>query len=534
MASRYACPPPLSLPRPHPGRHGTVFGDQMPRIALLAAGADAPEAPITGQFVALGEACGIHLLPWERWVLGQLLRRTPDGAWENPELWLLVCRRNGKNVILKVLEIGLILLVPEVTRINHSAHELKTAKDHLMELWRHLANLGPAFFTANKIQHRTANDDPSLIFEVDGIPKRIRAIARTNDGGRGQECEVLVLDEALKLTPPQVAALTPLTMAVPDPLVVYSSSAAYEEGEVLNRTRRDVLAGRATAGDLAWLEWSAPPGTASDDEAGIRAGNPSLGWLFGLDRIDRQRRAMAADPRKFRVEHLGLLDEAETDPPKIDPPVWDALRAEPGEVFPEGTVSVGVDRSPKGTETALVVAAERADSRVQVEVVRIEPGDPVAWVPEQVAWIGDRHYVKTVVIDAKSSAAVLVEPLRKAGYEVHLTGLPDMNVACQQLVDHVAADRLRHPADPALTAAATTARERITNTDTLAWAWARENARASITPLVAATLAVWGLSSSKAKRATRKREPRPPADLADPASSSGPSAGVEPWRVLAW
>ena len=533
MATRFYCPPPLSLERPEPGRYGDVYGDQRPRICLLSGGPGAPEAPITAQFVALGERCGIYLVPWERWLLGQILRQDSDGSWANPELWALVARRNGKNVILKVLEIGLLLLIPWVTRINHSAHELKTAKDHLQELHRHLAHLGAAFFTQNKIYLKTGNEDPSITMEVDGVPKRIRAIARTNDGNRGQECDVLILDEALKLTSAQMAALSPLTMAVRNPLTVYTSSHAYEEGDVLNTQRKAVLAGTVTGEEIAWVDWSAPPGSDSNDVGAVCAANPSLGWVFGMDRIEAQRRKMAADPKTFRVEHLGLLDEAEAAPPVIDPAQWDARRTRPGEVFPEGAIGVGIDRSPRGTETALVVAGERVDGRTQVEVVRVDPADPVEWVPEQLLWIADRHYVRSVVIDAKSSAAVLVDPLRRAGFEVTLTGLADVNVACQSFVDSVAGDRLRHPGDPALTAAATTARERVTNTETMAWAWAREHSSLSITPLVAATLAVWGLGSSKAKKATRQRAPRPAPDDS-PADASTQERRSRAQRVLAW
>lgn len=527
MASRYACPPVMTLVKPTKYEEGP-WGDQRPRICLLKT-PGAPEAPITDAFVKLGEKCGIFLTPWERWLLGQALRRNPDGTWENPELWVLVCRRNGKNVVLKVLEIGLILLMPEVTRINHSAHELRGAKDHLGELHRHLAHLGQAFFTKNKIYLKTGNEDPSLTFEVDGIPKRIRAIARTNDGGRGQECDVLVLDEALKLTNPQMAAITPLTMAVWNPLKIYTSSHAYEEGDVLNTQRSLVLAGEAKAGDVGWVEWSAEPGALSDDVAAICAANPSLGYVFGLDRIESQRRVLRADPKKFRVEHLGLLDEAEKKPPKIDPSVWARLKIAPGEIFPDGPVSIGIDRSPRGTETTLVVAGHRADSRVQVEKIRQEEGDP-GWVVEQVHRIGESLYIKAVVIDGKSAAAVLADPLKAAGFEVTLTNLPDVNVACQTVMDLIEADQLRHPGDVGLTAAVEGSVERVTNAETGAWAWGREDSQVTITPTIAMTLAVWGLTAHKAKKATRTRAPRP--------ETSGPVVDA-PRRaltgaVLAW
>ena len=525
MTARYRPAPPLALTRPRLGAHGDVYGIDRPRIALLAAGIDAPEAALTPTFVALGEACGIYLIPWERWVLGQLLRRRPDGQWENPDLWLLVPRRNGKNVVLKVLEIGALFLLDDITRISHSAHLLTVAKDHLAELHRHMSNLGAEFFARHKIVLRTANDDPCITLEVNGVPKRLRAIARTNDGGRGGETDILVIDEALKLTSQHLAALAPLTLAAPNPLTLRTSSMAYEGGEVLNATRDQVLAGDVTAEDLAWLEWSAAPGSDVHDVGALATANPSLGWLFGLSRLARARQGFASDMAKFQVEHMGMLEEALAELPVITEEMWDPLaRRVP---FPDGIVTIGIDRSPKGTDTAVVAATVRQDGVAQVELIDNRSGDP-GWAVDVVLQVSAQLYVQAVVIDGQSPAMVLVDPLRAAGFTVTITGLPDVVLACQGLLDKVNSRLLTHNGDIATAASVTSGLRRVTNTDTGAWAWRRATATSSITILVAMTLAVWALSSPKAKRATRER---PPAAVG--AGRESPKV-EQRHRVLAW
>jgi hypothetical protein len=107
-----------------------------------------------------------------------------------------------------------------------------------------------------------------------------------------------------------------------------------------------------------------------------------------------------------------------------------------------------------------------------------------------------------VVVDEYSPAAALIDDLRKAGVTVTVTRTRDMTAACGQFYDSAMTGQLRHIDQPVLNLALAAARRRAVGTGG-AWAWHRLNTESDITPLVSASLALWGVSAAGIK--TRKR-----------------------------
>jgi hypothetical protein len=98
--------------------------------------------------------------------------------------------------------------------------------------------------------------------------------------------------------------------------------------------------------------------------------------------------------------------------------------------------------------------------------------------------------VQSVVIDPHSPGATLIKPLTDA--EVHVTqpSTRDIAVAHGLILDELAAGRLRHAGQPKLDAAVRHGAQRPLGGAT---AWARRGMPVDVSPLSAATLAVWGL-----------------------------------------
>jgi hypothetical protein len=145
---------------------------------------------------------------------------------------------------------------------------------------------------------------------------------------------------------------------------------------------------------------------------------------------------------------------------------------------------VGFDVAPDRSSAAVAAAALGRDGRVLVTVVDWRPG--VGWLAGRVA---DVPAAVSVIGDSLGGAATGAA-LATRGVPVELVSASDLSRACSVFVDAVHDGRLVHhgqaPLDDALAGAA-----RRWFGD--AWAWSRLRSDVDITPLVAATLAVYGV-----------------------------------------
>lgn len=77
-----------------------------------------------------------------------------------------------------------------------------------------------------------------------------------------------------------------------------------------------------------------------------------------------------------------------------------------------------------------------------------------------------------------------------------------MAIACGKFFDAVMESKLRHTDQPQLNVALSVARKRPLAG---AWAWNRKDAGSDITPIVSATLALWGAQKDDVARPWRRR-----------------------------
>jgi hypothetical protein len=91
-------------------------------------------------------------------------------------------------------------------------------------------------------------------------------------------------------------------------------------------------------------------------------------------------------------------------------------------------------------------------------------------------------------------AAALLPRIQAAGVTVETVTGQQYAAACGLFLEDVLARRLRHLDDPLLAAAVSAGAKRPLGD---AWAWSQRNSTADITPLTAATLALWGWSQHR-------------------------------------
>jgi hypothetical protein len=422
----------------------------------------------------------------------------PDGRWACHEFGLVVPRQNGKGSCLEARELfGLFVLGERL--LVHSAHEQSTSSEHFRRLLTLIEGV-PEF---DRRVLKAPKGKGAEAIELRG-GQRIFFKTRTVDGGRGLSGDFVALDEAMKLRLATMAALVP-TMAARsiegNPQMVYSGSAVDgqkdEHGDVLARVRRRAISG--DAGRLGYHEYSCegddpgmvPEEVASDPERWAEA-NPGMGIRISAEYIADERRAL--DPRSFAVERLGIGDWPELDGASqrvISKDAWDA-GFDPGSQT-TGLVAFGFDVTPDRSAGAIAVAGWRPDGLPHVEIVRHQNG--AGWLVAAASELLSKHANVGIGCDARGPAASLVAKFVAGGVEVRQSSTSEYAQACGQIYDEISQDRLRHLLTPELSAAVAGAAKRSLGD---AWAWSRRTSGVDISPLVAATLALWVLTSQKA------------------------------------
>src|SRR4029077_15111154 len=142
----------------------------------------------------------------------------------------------------------------------------------------------------------------------------------------------------------------------------------------------------------------------------------------------------------------------------------------------------------------------RRDGRFHLEVVQHRRG--TGWVVAELARLRDRWDRAECLDDLAGPAGALAHRCEAAGFSIDPVTAADNAKACGLLVDLAVNEQLRHLGSSELTAALKGATTRPLGDS---WAWSRKNSAVDITPLVAATLALWARPRSAGAPAQDRR-----------------------------
>lgn len=449
-------------------------GAQRPRLQHLPPGQVSSAGQDAVDFAA---SCGLILDDWQAWCLDKMLGEDQAHRLVASIVLLILPRQNGKNAVLEALELYAFYVLDE-PRILHTAHLAKTAADHMQRM----VSLVRANPELDEITHTYfANGKEALQRRDTGA--RLEFITRGRKTARGGSPSRIVFDEALFLTDEQIQSILPAmsaqSMRADAPQMIYTSSAPLPESAVLHRVRRRGMAG--DAGRMFYAEWSCEAGTDIRDRDAWYACNPGMGIRIAEDWVaENELTTMSTDA--FAVERLGIV--VADDGIATNLPGWDTCRASrsPLDLTP---TSIGVAVGPGGQWASLVVAGTTADGAPYLEVIRREPG--TAWVVGEAAKAHAALGVP-VTVDPKSPTTAVLDDLRRAGVALTEVSTADYVSGCAALQADVANGRLRHFGDAPLDAAVVGADVRTVGES---WAWSQRASTVDITPLVAATLALW-------------------------------------------
>jgi hypothetical protein len=386
--------------------------------------------------IALAEAAGLFLDPWQQDSLTTMLAVDDVSRWVCFEYCELVSRQNGKGAILEARVLAGILLFGEKL-IMWTAHEYKTAIElfiRLKVLFRRLIEAGELGEGDVKVYHDNNGRGFDLLV-ADGVvldePRRIRFIARSEGSGRGFSGDLVIIDEAYAYTPEQQSALLPTMSARPNPQIVYASSPPLkgDSGEVLYslRYRGDPGIEREQGDEpwaqddaLAYRDW----GLAGDldnlggvdlaDRANWARTNPAVGTRIPWKFVEKEFRAMVKrTPASFARERLGIWP-LEIKPKATGGVIPDELWHDLAVVAERpADVAMAIVVNHKRTHTAIAAVGPRGDGRMQVSIVDYRPG--TAWVVARAQQLQERWNPVGWAVQDKGPSATLLQPLREAG-----------------------------------------------------------------------------------------------------------------------
>ena len=262
-------------------------------------------------------AGGTVLDPWQSDILDDWMGRTVSGKWSAPTAGGSVPRQNGKSLLEQGRAASGMLMFNET--VIYTAHLQKTATETSEEL--------RAFFEGPKMRRyvseiRTALGREQIILKSGA---KIKFLARTRNGGRGQHGDLLIFDEAQELDETAQGSFIPAISASLNPQTIYVGTPPGPDavGTVFRALRKRALDGEAKK--AAWFEFSVPEIGDVKDPARWAAANPALGRRIQYGTIEGESEQLDADT--FARERLGWWSPVAAEhldgPITIEVPVLD-------------------------------------------------------------------------------------------------------------------------------------------------------------------------------------------------------------------
>ena len=426
---------------------------------------------------------GLILDPWQSDILDDWMARTPSGKWMCKTCAGSVPRQNGKTALISGrTESGMVLFNEQVI---YTAHLQKTATETFEEM---------ASFFDTKALRKYLKDIKTALGREQIILKsgaRVKFLARTRNGGRGQHGDLLIFDEAQELDSDAQASFIPAISASLNPQTIYVGTPPdpNAEGTVFRGIRDKALKGETKT--TAWFEYSVKEiGDVTKRERWAQT-NPALGRRILLSTVEGECEQM--DPDTFARERLGWWTPVAVQKIEyaISEKAWDSCASEA--LKPEGKTAYGVKFSPDGSEVALCGAVEDADGIIRISLIDRRPtGQGTQWLAD---WLNERSTKACcVVIDGRNGVDVLIDKIShiwRFKDSVKRPSVKDIIASVSMLTDALNEHKLTwYSKQIDLRDSAVTSTKRPISGG---WGFGGDNS----IPIEACALAMWGVKTSK-------------------------------------
>lgn len=458
-----------------------------------------------GRVAKIAAAMGKPFLPWQRAAVDVALELNDDGSWTYPIVVVSVQRQAGKTTMF-----GPVAHERAATTRDGKCWWTAQTRQDARDSWLDMLELIGRSPLGSAATVRKSNGSEAVTYPSGGS---FRPFAPTEDALHGKANELVAVDEAWAFDAAEGAALDqailPTFTTTGGQLWIISTAGTAASAwllEYIQRGRAAVRAGRRdticlieygvtedTAAEVqramtAYKEDPEAPGVAAAYDDALRLvldAHPAYGHTLKLSALKQAAEKMTpgAFLRAYGNHWTAAVDQV------IPAHAWEAARIPAARFDPPepGSLALTFDVSVDGADSAICAAWRPASGGpVRVDVIDARPGS--SWLEARVLELVERWRVPVVGCDGAGPVLDVADRLERRGLDVTRLGTRDYVTACSAFLADVTAGQLEHAGRSALDAAVTAAARRTVGDG---WAFSRRMSAATISPLVAATVARW-------------------------------------------
>ena len=382
----------------------------------------------------LCEIVKMPLLPWQEFVLKDMLTVGKDGYWVRKTNLLLIARQNGKTHLARML------ILAHLIKWNTNVLMMSSNRSMALDTFRQVALLleGNDNLKGFVKQIRYANGTESIEM-LSGA--RLDVVAATRDGSRGRSVNgLLFIDELREIDEEAFKAATPTTRAHPGSHTLLTSNAGDAFSTVLNDTRERALSYPPKS--FGFYEYSAPQYCKIEDRNAWAMANPSLGYTITEDAIEESIATSSIE--STRTETLcQWIDSLQSPWPHG---VLEATSDSELTMSPGPLTYFGFDVSPSRRNASLVAGQLLPDGKIGFGLLQTWESavavDDLKIAVDIKSW-AEQYMPRGVMFD-KYTTASIADRLQNAGVMTEDVSGQRFYQACGDLLDALVNGRVVH------------------------------------------------------------------------------------------
>lgn len=388
----------------------------------------------------LAEKIGMPLLPWQRFVLEDMLRIDKEGNFVRKTNLVLVARQQGKTHLARMRILAGLFLFEEKSIIAMSSN-----RNMALDTFRQVANTieDNDFLKAQVRRIRYANGQESITL-LNGA--RYEIVAATRDGSRGKTADLLYIDELREISEEAFKAAVPTTRARPNSQTLLTSNAGDAFSTVLNDMRERAM--EYPSKTLGYYEYSAPMAARQDihNKKFWAMANPALGHTVTEEAIEESIATNSIEATL--TETLCIWIDSQ-----VSPWTFGSIEATSNSelMLPVGAMTVfAFDVSPSKRSGALVGAQITPEGKIGVGVIETYTSEVAIDEIKMASAINEwaMKYRPINIGFDKYATASIAQRLTQSGHKlVDISGQPFYQ-ACGELADALSNLRLVHQGQP--------------------------------------------------------------------------------------
>jgi phage terminase large subunit-like protein len=382
----------------------------------------------------IAEIIGMPLLPWQDYVLKDMLTVDKKGMFIRKTNLLLIARQSGKTHLARMLILAHLLKWDSKNILIMSSNR-SMALDTFRQVASVLENNDHLKGFVKQIRYANGTESIEML---DGT--RLDVVAATRDGSRGRTADFLFIDELREINEEGFRAAVPTTRARPNSQTLLTSNAGDAFSVVLNGMRERALENPPKS--FGFYEYSAPQYCKITDRQGWAQANPALGFTISEEALEE---AVATSPiENTRTELLCQWIDSLSSP-------WPhgvlEETSDSSLTIPAGGYTVfAFDVSPSRRNASLVAGQILPDGRIGVGILQTWESqvsvDDLKIAVDIKAW-ADQYRPRQICFD-KYTAQSIADRLSNAGQVTLDISGAAFYQACGDLLDALVNHRLVH------------------------------------------------------------------------------------------